>query len=165
MEFAAGSAEAAQQYFHSYKIPTGSEEIVLREYDLSVQSLSGDQRSIALATGLTVVSLGFLGSLIGSDKGIQIISEFLGRADPFSEWACYIGIFSVALIALRFRVMPGETEKAYAEFVVPCSEWVVQVFVDVAQPKHVTQNSKKPLSYERKALVPLSEACKSSGQK
>lgn len=61
---------------------------------------------------------------------------------------------------IRIKVMPGETEKSYAEFVVPCSENVVQLFVDVAQPKHMTQNSKRPLSYERKAVVPLSEACK-----
>jgi hypothetical protein len=60
---------------------------------------------------------------------------------------------------IRFRVMPGETEHAYAEFVVPCSERIVQVFVDLAEPKHMTRSSKKPLSYERKAVVPLATAC------
>lgn len=60
---------------------------------------------------------------------------------------------------IRFRVMPGETEHAYVEFVVPCTERIVQVFVDLAEPKHMTRSSKKPLSYERKAVVPLAPAC------
>lgn len=102
MEVIPGAAEAAQQYFHTYRIPKDREEITLREYDLSVQSLSGDQRSIALATGLTVVSIGFLGTILGSDNGIKTISDFLMKANSFIEIATYAGITAVALIALRY---------------------------------------------------------------
>jgi len=102
LEVASGPAEAAQQYFHTYRIPADREEIALREYDLSVQSLSGDQRSIALATGLTVVAVGFLGTIIGSDNGLKTVSDLLSQANKFVELASFAGITAVALIALRY---------------------------------------------------------------
>jgi len=102
LEVVKGAAEAAQQYFHTYRIPGDRQEVALREYDLSVQSLSGDQRSIALATGLTVVSVGFIGSIVGSDNGIQAITNFLETADPLVEWGLYLGLTGIALIALRY---------------------------------------------------------------
>jgi penicillin-binding protein 1A len=102
LEVVTGAAEAAQQYFHTYRIPPNRQQIALREYDLSVQSLSGDQRSIALATGLTVVSVGFIGSVVGSDNGLKTVSDFLEEANPLLEWGCYLGLTAVALIALRY---------------------------------------------------------------
>lgn len=95
-------AEAAQQYFHTYRISDGKEEIVLREYDLSVQSLSGGQRSIALATGLTVVAIGFFSTVLSSDRGVEATLSFLAKADRYAEAGIYAAVVGVAVIALRY---------------------------------------------------------------
>jgi len=102
VEVVTGAAEAAQQYFHTYKIPIERQDVALKEYDLSVQSLSGDQRSIALATGLTVVAVGFIGTVVSSDNGLATVTDFLNHANRLMEWGLYLSLTAIALISLRY---------------------------------------------------------------
>jgi penicillin-binding protein 1A len=94
-------AEAAQQYFPTYKVPPEKQEVTLREYDLSVQALTADQRSISLATGLAVVIISFSGTLLGSENGVSSFTTTLKKIGEFSELALFAIVLCVSLVALR----------------------------------------------------------------
>lgn len=78
-------ADAAQQYFPTYRVPRDKIEVTLREYDLSAQALTADQRSISLATGLAVLGISFSGTLIGSDSGLRTLKSALEHVGHLGE--------------------------------------------------------------------------------
>jgi penicillin-binding protein 1A len=95
-------ADAAQQYFPTYRVPADKIEVTLREYDLSAQALSADQRSISVATGLAVIGISFSGTLIGSDRAVGTLKAALGQIGHVGE-ALLLGIvFGVTLLVLRY---------------------------------------------------------------
>lgn len=95
-------AEAAQQYFPTYRVPADKQEVTLKEYDLSAQALTADQRSISLATGLAVVVISFSGTLLSSDKGISSIEKALSANGGISEFILLAIVLCVSLVALRY---------------------------------------------------------------
>lgn len=142
------AAEAAQQYFHTYRIPVERHEVALREYDLSVQSLSGDQRSIAMATGLTVVSIGFIGTIVGSDKGLETVTALLREADQFVELTAFSAIIGVALIALRYfaELQKGATHSARKIIVLRRLLGVDYGTIEKVMPTNTLEGANEPYS-------------------
>ena len=97
-----GPAEAAQQYFPTYRVPPDKEEVTLREYDLSVQALAADQRSISLATGLAVVIISFSGTLLGSENGVNSLQNLIVVNGKLAELALFAIVLGISLVALRY---------------------------------------------------------------
>lgn len=95
-------AEAAQQYFPTYRVPDDKVEVTLREYDLSAQALTADQRSISVATGLAVIGISFSGTLIGSDRAVGTLKAALGQIGHVGEVLLFVIVFGVALLVLRY---------------------------------------------------------------
>lgn len=95
-------AEAAQQYFPTYQVPSDKEEVTLREYDLSVQALAADQRSISLATGLAVVIISFSGTLVGSENGVASLNKLILVHGERAELEIFAIVLTIALVALRY---------------------------------------------------------------
>jgi penicillin-binding protein 1A len=95
-------ADAAQQYFPTYRVPAEKVEVTLREYDLSAQALSADQRSISVATGLAVIGISFSGTLIGSDRAIGTLKAALGQIGHVGEALVFAIVFGVTLLVLRY---------------------------------------------------------------
>jgi len=95
-------AETAQQYFPTYRIPHEKHEVALREYDLSAQALTADQRSISVATGLVVLGVGFLGTLIGSDNGLGSVEEGLKGLNIFQEMGLLAVVLAIPFVVMRY---------------------------------------------------------------
>jgi len=94
-------AISAQQYFPTYQIPDES-EIVLKEYDLSAQSLAADQRGISVAAGVLVIIAGSITTIVGSDNGEAYLGKMVGSATAQTEILTYLAIFGLACLAIRY---------------------------------------------------------------
>lgn len=95
-------ADAAQQYFPTYRVPADKVEVTLREYDLSAQALSADQRSISVATGLAVIAISFSGTLIGSDRAFATLSAALNHIGQVGEALLFAVAVGMTLVVLRY---------------------------------------------------------------
>jgi penicillin-binding protein 1A len=95
-------ADAAQQYFPTYRVPADKVEVTLREYDLSAQALTADQRSISVATGLAVIGISFSGTLIGSDRAFGTLKAALGQIGHVGEALLFAIAVGVTLVVLRY---------------------------------------------------------------
>lgn len=95
-------ADAAQQYFPTYRVPPDKVEVTLREYDLSARALSADQRSISVVTGLAVIGISFSGTLVGSDRAVGTLEAALGQIGHIGEALLFSVIIGVALLVLRY---------------------------------------------------------------
>lgn len=95
-------AEAAQQYFPTYHVPAEKQEVTLREYDLSAQALTADQRSISLATGLAVIGISFSGTLLGSDNGLSTLKRVLEEVGHIGELFLFGIVLGIALVVVRY---------------------------------------------------------------
>jgi penicillin-binding protein 1A len=95
-------ADAAQQYFPTYRIPADKIEVALKEYDLSAQALTADQRSISLATGLAVLGISFSGTLLGSDNGLRALKSALEEVGHIGELGLAALVIAIALVVVRY---------------------------------------------------------------
>jgi penicillin-binding protein 1A len=95
-------AESAQQYFPTYRIPAQDQEVALREYEVSAQALTADQRSISVATGLVVLGIGFFGTVLGSDNGLGSLKGVLETLNVYQEVALFAVILGMAFVVMRY---------------------------------------------------------------
>ena len=95
-------ADAAQQYFPTYRVPADKVEVTLREYDLSAQALTADQRSISVATGLAVIGISFSGSLLGSDGALGTLKTALGDIGHVGEVLLFAIAIGLSLVVVRY---------------------------------------------------------------
>lgn len=95
-------ADAAQQYFPTYRVPADKVEITLREYDLSAQALTADQKSISVATGLAVIGIGFSGTLLGSDNGLGTLKDTLEDIGRLGELLLFLIVLGISLVVVRY---------------------------------------------------------------
>lgn len=95
-------ADAAQQYFPTYHVPAEKQEITLREYDLSAQALTADQRSISVAAGLAVIAISFSGTVLASDKGLGTLKTSLTAINHVGEIALVAALAGLSLAVVRY---------------------------------------------------------------
>lgn len=94
--------EAAQQYFPTYKLDPNRTEIGVKEYELSAAALSGDQRSLAAATGLLVLAVGLGSSLLGTNIDQRKLSKIIEQYANPVEVICLLMISTIGFLSISY---------------------------------------------------------------